>query len=134
MKRPLLLTMGMLGALIIVFAITKMAPSGMGLDRTAEPKSGSSEQAQQSAERLQGYSERGDPTMVQDDPAWKTKVRERPSAEEQAQKRRERLERRRIEVVETLEQYKATGMGDKHPAVVEATDDLRIIEAEQAAP
>lgn len=129
MKRFLLLTLGILGAIILAFVVTKMARSGMSLDMSGEPQSGRNEQSQQSSESSHRQFEWGHATMIQGDPPSETKFRERQGAKEQA---KNRLERRRNDIIETIEEYENAGMGADHPLVVRATDDLLRILAEQA--
>ena len=69
-------------------------------------------------------------TSTESDPPRRGKTEERPSAAELA---KQRLERHRRELVDALEKYKKAGMGERHPNVVKATDDLKKFEAEQAA-
>lgn len=53
----------------------------------------------------------------------------RPGPEELAKRR---LEMRRMNAVERLQKLKEAGMGDKHPSVLAASEELQKIEAEQA--
>jgi hypothetical protein len=61
----------------------------------------------------------------------RTRPRIRPSSEELA---RRRLERHRIEIVEELKTMREAGFGDKHPSILAASEKLKQIEGEQAAP
>ena len=72
------------------------------------------------------------PAGSTDEPsALRTRPRIRPSSEELA---RRRLERHRIEIVEGLKTMREAGLGDKHPSILVASEELKKIEAEQAAP
>jgi hypothetical protein len=128
MKRFFLIALGILGAMVLVLVVTNVVTSGMSFDWSREPRSGQNEQSQQSSESLHRQFEGAQATRVREDPPWKTKFQERLGAEEQAKKR---LERRRDAIIKTIEECENAGMGEGHPFVVSATDDLWRILAEQ---
>ena len=69
---------------------------------------------------------KGEDPSIEDRPAGRTKFRERPGPEEIA---RNRIERRRAELMEELEKYKSSGLGSSHPAIVKTLDELKKIGA-----
>jgi hypothetical protein len=69
-------------------------------------------------------------SSIESDLTWKTRSpNERPSSSELVKKRREL---HRLDLVDKLAQYKADGLGERHPTRIHAEEELKKIEAEQA--
>lgn len=113
-----------LGCVIGVIGFTLLSRAG---DEEANIASGAMQGSRPNAEDVLGESA---DDAAKDETIGNTKVKERPDAAELASKR---LERRREELLETLEEYKRAGLGGSHPQVVKITEALSKIKTEEAA-
>ncbi len=117
----------LLGCAVVAVLNSTSPPTGKeGVNREA----GAGPGAVTTATGTPGQSGGEAATSVEGEPPRRTKGKERPSETVLAQ---QRLERRRLELVESLGTYRGAGFGERHPNVVKAREDLQKIEAEQTA-
>ena len=117
---------------MIALAIAILGCAGIALFKSAAPSptSGAVPSAKpgggRATDRVSFPPAKGEDPSIEDRPAGRTKFRERPGPEEIA---RNRIERRRAELMEELEKYKSSGLGSSHPAIVKTLDELKKIGA-----
>ncbi|WP_367873583.1 hypothetical protein [Luteolibacter sp. Populi] len=127
-KAAVAIGIGLLGcAVVAVIEFSRSSPienEGSNLGSGAAPDHGTD------ADDRPGKSGGDAATSTESDPPHRGKTEKRPSDAELAN---QRMERHRKELVDALEKYKEAGMGERHPNVVKATDDLKKFEVKQAA-